>query len=152
MITRADIVSAGTELAALDIPWHPSGADEKAGCNCIGLMVLVARRCGLDDLLAAFKPYIGMREPEHRKGLLMALRGAMDFVPPAKAQPGDLLLFKLRGRQHGDPELTHVALSMPAGQILESVCLDRKHRTGRVVLRQNPYRIHSAWAVPNVHN
>jgi hypothetical protein len=148
MITHGDIIAAALPLEGL--AWHPSGASEAAGCNCIGLMVIIAARLGLRRLEAAFTPYVGMAAPPERKALARALREHMEHVAPAAAEPGDLLLVKIRGRDPSDPELTHVVLMLEAGEILESLCLDRKRRTGRVLRRLNPYAVHSAWRVPGI--
>jgi hypothetical protein len=148
MVTRTDILAAALPLEGL--PWHPVGASQAAGCNCIGLMVIIAQKLKLRKLVKAFKPYVGMASPPERKALVRALRKHMDFVPPAAAQPGDLLLVKLRGRNPDDPELTHVVLMLEGGEILEALCLDKKRRTGRVLRRLNPYKVHSAWRVPGL--
>jgi hypothetical protein len=145
MVTRTDILAAALPLEGL--PWHPVGASQAAGCNCIGLMVIIAQKLKLRKLVKAFKPYVGMASPPERKALVRALRKHMDFVPPAAAQPGDLLLVKLRGRNPDDPELTHVVLMLEGGEILEALCLDKKRRTGRVLRRLNPYKVHCAWRV-----
>ena len=147
-MNRADILAAALPLEGL--PWHPVGASEAAGCNCIGLMVIIAEKLKLKKLTRAFKPYVGMASPPERKALVKALREHMDFVPPAAAQPGDLLLVKLRGRNPDDPELSHVVLMLEGGEILEALCLDKKRRTGRVLRRLNPYQVHSAWRVPGL--
>jgi hypothetical protein len=113
-------------------------------------MVIIAQKLKLRKLVKAFKPYVGMASPPERKALVRALRKHMDFVPPAAAQPGDLLLVKLRGRNPDDPELTLVVLMLEGGEILEALCLDKKRRTGRVLRRLNPYKVHSAWRVPGL--
>ena len=147
-ITRADILAAALPLEGL--PWHPVGASEAAGCNCIGLMVIIAETLKLKKLTLAFKPYVGMASPPGRKALALALRKQMDFTAPAAARPGDVLLVKMRGRNPEDPELSHVVLMLEGGEVLESLCLDKKRRTGRVLRRLNPYQVHSAWKVPGV--
>jgi len=148
MLTRQKILAAALPLEGL--PWHPVGASEEAGCNCIGLMVLIAEKLGRRRLLRAFKPYAGMASPPERKALVGALRKHMEHVAPANAQPGDVLLVKQRGRNPDDPELTHVVLMLEGGEIMESLCLDKRRRTGRVLRRLNPYKVHSAWKVPGI--
>lgn len=148
MPTRGEIQAAALPLEGL--PWNRVGASEAAGCNCIGLMVIIAQKLGLAELTRAFRPYVGMASPPERKAMALALKKHMNFVPPARAQPGDLLLVKMRGRKPDDPELTHVVLMLEGGEILEALCLDKRRRTGRVLRRLNPYRVHSAWAVPGI--
>jgi hypothetical protein len=148
MPKRSDILKKAETLEGL--PWHPSGSSEETGVNCIGLMVVLAKRLRLQKLQTAFKPYVGMTHEGERKGLLKLLRKHMEHVAPVDAQPGDLLLVKMRGRNPRDPELTHVALSLQGGMILEALETNTKMHTGKVRRILNPYKVHSAWRVPNL--
>ena len=148
MITSVDVLDAALPLEGLE--WHPSGSSQESGCNCIGLMIIIATKLNLKNLTNAFKPFVGMVSESEPGSLLNALRKNMDFIAPISAKPGDVLLVKMRGRNPSEPELTHVVLMLEHGEILESLCLDKKRLTGRVLRRLNPYKVHSAWRIPGI--
>lgn len=71
------------------VPWRHLGRSRE-GLDCIGLVLLAARDCGLDAVDPA--PYA--REPSSQR-LRQELAQVLDEVPVADARPGDVLVFNL---------------------------------------------------------
>ena len=91
----------------LGTPWRHMGRSE-AGVDCIGLVILAARRCGLE--VEEPPPY--QREPQGDALLQGLLRHGRRV---AEMAPGDLLLFRmgLYGGHVGVATL-HAAYRVPA--------------------------------------
>lgn len=75
--------------AYLGVPWRHLGRS-RAGIDCIGLVLLAARACGI----AADDPAPYEREPSSQR-LRAGLAAALDEVALAEARPGDVLVFNL---------------------------------------------------------
>jgi hypothetical protein len=75
--------------AWLGVPWRHLGRSRE-GLDCIGLVLLAARECGI----MADDPAPYAREPASHR-LRAGLASALDEVPIAEARPGDVLVFNL---------------------------------------------------------
>jgi len=75
--------------AYLGVPWRHLGRS-RAGLDCIGLVLLAARDCGI----AAEDPAPYAREPSSQR-LREELARYLDEVSIADPRPGDVLLFNL---------------------------------------------------------
>jgi cell wall-associated NlpC family hydrolase len=73
----------------LGVPWRHLGRSRE-GIDCIGLVLLAARDCGI----AADDPAPYEREPSSQR-LRAGLAAALDEVPIAEARAGDVLVFNL---------------------------------------------------------
>lgn len=73
----------------IGVPWRHLGRSRE-GIDCIGLVLLAARDCGL----AADDPAPYAREPSSQR-LRQELAGVLDEVPIAAARRGDVLVFNL---------------------------------------------------------
>jgi cell wall-associated NlpC family hydrolase len=71
------------------VPWRHLGRSRE-GLDCIGLVLLAARDCGID----APDPGAYAREPSSQR-LRQELAQVLDEVPLAAARPGDVLVFNL---------------------------------------------------------
>lgn len=101
----------------IDTPFEPQQSCRGAGCDCKGLIVGVARECGLpaaDSTYAAMADYRRVDSDLLRRGL----EETMDLV--AVAEPGDILLILLAGKpQHmaiycGENRMIHTMWSGPS--------------------------------------
>ncbi len=94
MPARSAIVAAARRF--LGTPYHHQGALAGAGCDCLGLVRGVWRELyGAEP--EAPPPYTpDWGEVGGVEHLLGAARRHMAEVPTGKAQPGDVLLFRLR--------------------------------------------------------
>lgn len=97
MVMRADIIAEARRWVGT--PYHEQASVRGAGCDCKGLVVGVARACGLPEAegfhasLADYSPKVDVRLL--RRGLESELRRVS--VP----RPGDVLLLRVGGRpQH----------------------------------------------------
>jgi hypothetical protein len=79
----------GAARAYLGVPWRHLGRSRE-GLDCIGLVLLAARDCGL----AADDPAPYAREPSSQR-LRAGLAAVLDEVPIAAARRGDVLVFNL---------------------------------------------------------
>ena len=120
-------------------PWVPAGSERGVGANCLGFLAGVARNLGLNDLADAFVPYRGHAVPPTPKALLLGLRRHLRPVAPARALPGDLLLFDLGAG------LRHVALLSAPDTIVHA-----HEGQGRVVEQRLVWAPHSAYRIPGV--
>lgn len=75
--------------AYLGVPWRHLGRSRE-GIDCIGLVLLAARACGI----AADDPAPYAREPASHR-LRQELAGMLDEVPLAEARAGDVVVFNL---------------------------------------------------------
>jgi cell wall-associated NlpC family hydrolase len=73
----------------IGVPWRHLGRSRE-GIDCIGLVLLAARECGI----AADDPAPYAREPSSHR-LRQELAEVLDEVPLAEARAGDVLLFNL---------------------------------------------------------
>jgi cell wall-associated NlpC family hydrolase len=73
--------------AYLGVPWRHQGRT-RAGLDCAGLIVMVARDLGLSDYDSTA---YGRRAQGH--AFLSPFRQTMDGVPVPEMRPGDVLLF-----------------------------------------------------------
>jgi cell wall-associated NlpC family hydrolase len=73
----------------IGVPWRHLGRSRQ-GIDCIGLVLLAARECGIK----ADDPAPYEREPASQR-LRQELAGVLDEVPIAAARPGDVLVFNL---------------------------------------------------------
>ncbi|WP_439580731.1 C40 family peptidase [Elioraea sp.] len=73
----------------IGVPWRHLGR-ARAGLDCIGLVLLAARDCGI----ATDDPAPYAREPSSHR-LRAGLAAALDEVPLAEAHAGDVLVFNL---------------------------------------------------------
>jgi hypothetical protein len=107
-VTGDRIVAAGREW--LGVPWRHMGRC-RAGVDCIGLVLLAARKAGWD--LPDPAPYL--REPQGGR-LVSGVLAHGDRV--AQAEPGDVLVFRLgvygghlgiatHHRKYGVPAVLH---------------------------------------------
>jgi len=86
VITREQILSAAREC--LGTPFHHQGRVCKAGLDCIGLMVYIAKKLNLffyDNTTYSREPMPGILIPELEKVLTR--------VSPEKMKAGDVLVF-----------------------------------------------------------
>lgn len=94
----------------LGVPWRHQGRT-RAGIDCVGLLVCVARALGLSD-------YDRSGYGRHAQGQAFVhhFRAAMDPIAIAAAGPGDVLVFADRAypchcgvltEKHGVPHLLH---------------------------------------------
>ncbi len=108
MTTGADLAAAAR--AYLGVPWRHLGRTRQ-GLDCIGLLLLAARDCGLTvNDPGAYA--VGHRGP----ALAEALRTRLVRVPLGAARDGDVLTFRdglhvahvgLRSTLHGRPAVIH---------------------------------------------
>lgn len=112
----------GQEIVAearrwINTPFEPQQSCRGAGADCKGLVVGVARECGLP---AASSPYAAIADYRRVDSelLLRGLNDTMDKV--IQPQPGDILLILLAGKpQHmaiycGDNRMIHTLWSGPS--------------------------------------
>lgn len=94
----------------LGVPWRYQGRSAH-GIDCAGLVVLVGRDLGLADYDTT-----GYGRRAQGLGFVEHFRAAMDGVPVAAAQPGDVLVFADQSYpchcgfltlRHGVPHLLH---------------------------------------------
>ena len=85
MPSRTDIVAVARGY--LGVPWRHQGRT-RAGLDCAGLIVMVARDLGLSDYDSTA---YGRRAQGH--GFLSPFRHTMDGVPVPDMRIGDVLLF-----------------------------------------------------------
>ena len=97
MVTREDIVAEARRW--IGTPYHEQASVRGGGCDCKGLVVGVARECGLPEAegFHARLSHHGPRVDVHllRQGLRAELRQV------AQPRPGDVLLLRVGGKaQH----------------------------------------------------
>lgn len=144
MATRADIVTCARTL--IGVP-YAHGQHSRFGLDCIGLLIRVAKDCGL--LPAAFTPCVYSQQWHLHKHAEL-LRDTLEALgAPGKAvaarQPGDIVLLRF-GRV-----LSHGAICTTPGRIIHAL-----RSTGCVVetgfegdwLR----RAEACYAFPGVHS
>lgn len=85
-ITREQIVAKAREY--LGTPFHHQGRVKKAGIDCIGLLVGVAKELGVFHYDRTDYP----RLPDG-KSLMAELRKVLDEIKIEEARPGDVLVF-----------------------------------------------------------
>ncbi|MCA1596139.1 MAG: C40 family peptidase [Chloroflexi bacterium] len=122
-VTRQEIVDQARQY--LGVPYLHQGRN-RAGLDCIGLIVLVARDLGMDVQDRA--DYSVDPEPER---LFAGLGQHLEEVPVEQAGPGDVVLFRVRTEpQHtgilsagpdGDPHLIHSYSSPSVARVVETV-------------------------------
>lgn len=114
MPTRQDLLEAARSFKGLK--YIEAGAHPEAGCNCLGLWVLVARKIGLDELAAAAEPFAQHKRERAVGDMLKLLTQHLKPIPLAKARPGDLLLFP-----SNDKSLQHLGMvSDRKGYVIEA--------------------------------
>lgn len=85
--------------AWIDTRFHHQGRIKGAGCDCVGLVIGVARNVGLDVIDR--QDYPRRMAGRHLQREIMQ---QTDPVPRERVQPGDILVFEIDGMTH------HVAL------------------------------------------
>lgn len=95
MTTRADIVDAARSRVGL--PWQHQAARDGVACDCIGLLILIAKQLLLPgaDVFESTTRYRGYgREPSP-----LLLEACYEFLDPVEledAQPGDVLVMRFK--------------------------------------------------------
>ncbi len=132
MTTRTEFVAEARSW--IGVPYADTGTSRK-GCNCLGFIVAVARDVGLSEIYELYRPWERMSHPETQFSLLRDLSRTLFRIAPAKAVPGDCLLFN-RGRG-----LTHVAIitERDARSITIINADDDKRKVCEYRLIWNPY-------------
>lgn len=96
MIDRPAIVAAA--LALIGTPFQHQAAVPGVGCDCVGVLVCVARACKLAgaDVFATtqFRGYAMTPDPSK---LLAACERYLDPLVIGEAQPGDVLVMRVAG-------------------------------------------------------
>jgi cell wall-associated NlpC family hydrolase len=106
--TDQDVVAAARGY--LGVPWRHQGRS-RAGLDCGGLVVLVARDLGLADY-----DVLGYSRHAQGQSLVRHFAAVMDATPPAAMRSGDVLVFAeaawpchaaILSTKHGRPHLIH---------------------------------------------
>lgn len=139
MPTRKEIVTAARDLCG--IPFRPAGSSE-AGCNCLGVWVVLGDRIeGLEELAETARPF-AQRAREPRVGeMLRLLTDHLIPIPVRQALPADLLLYR-----SNDGSLQHLAMiSDREGYVIEA-----SDKWKRVLERPRPVLPRRAFQIPGV--
>lgn len=122
MNKRAEFIK--TVLTLVDDPWAKVGST-RSGMNCLGVVVCAAREMGgFEELVTLGEEQAMFARPLTPRMMVDGILGHMTPLPPAKAIPGDLLLFRITGR----PDHIVVVVTINPLQFVHS---DRDHRKVR---------------------
>src|SRR5688500_3156717 len=80
----------------LGTPYHHPASLQGVGCDCVGLVRGVWRELHGDEPQALPAYTRDWAEAQARETLLEAARRHLVEIPPAEAQPGDVLIFRWR--------------------------------------------------------
>jgi NlpC/P60 family putative phage cell wall peptidase len=94
MHTRAIVIALARTW--LGTPYHHQASAKGAGCDCIGLVRGIWREVYGAEPQALPAYTRDWAEAQGRETLLEAARRHLAEVPPAEAQPGDVLIFRWR--------------------------------------------------------
>jgi NlpC/P60 family putative phage cell wall peptidase len=114
MTTAKQIIAEA--LSWQGTPYHHQASCKGAGTDCLGLVLGVYRAC-IGPLAEAVPPYTpDWAEAAGRETLAEAARRHLLEIPPADAQPGDVLLFRWRPRYPAK----HCAILTAPGRIVQA--------------------------------
>lgn len=135
MTTRADIVRVARSWVG--VPYRHQGRS-RAGVDCVGLLMVVARELGLSDY--EFGTYRRLPDP---RVLLGELAAQLERVAVADARAGDVWLMAW----HADPQ--HLAIVADRGRIIHAYSQPRAV-VEHIADAQWRERVRGAYAFPGV--
>jgi cell wall-associated NlpC family hydrolase len=118
---RASIVAEAMEW--LHTPYHHQAALKKVGCDCVGLLIGVARALGLIDAswqTPVYSPEAHFYQKHERLREVILSAGGRE-IPLAQRQPGDILLF------HYGQAAGHAGILLPTPVWLASARRSDRH-------------------------
>lgn len=141
MVTRADIVTEARRW--IGTPYHEQASVRGGGCDCKGLVVGVARECGLPEAdgfharLANYGVKVDVRLLRH--GLAAELRQV------AGPRPGDVLLLRVRDKAQ------HLALLVDGSRMIHCWGAGLQQVVSAPWTAGRAQReLDSAWAFPSI--
>ncbi|MEV5033687.1 C40 family peptidase [Sphingobium sp. LMC3-1-1.1] len=141
MATRADIMAEARRW--IGTPFHEQASLRGVGCDCKGLVVGIARECGLPEAagfharLAVYGEWVDIALL--RRGLESELRRV------AQPRPGDVLLLKVKGRPQ------HLAMLVDGGSMIHCWGGGRRQVVSSPWTPGRALReLDSAWAFPSI--
>ncbi|UZW55562.1 NlpC/P60 family protein [Sphingobium sp. JS3065] len=141
MVTRAEIVAEARRW--IGTPYHEQASVRGRGCDCKGLVVGVARACGLPEAegfhacLANYGPRVDVALL--RRGLESELRQV------AIPRPGDVLLLRVRGKPQ------HLGLMVEGGRMVHCWGAGMQQVVSAAwTVGRAQRELDSAWAFPSL--